>query len=73
MAEAAATALRGPDAPRRLLVVAGELHVRRFAVPERAARRGATPYLIVLPVSEEEADPAVRAGVADLLWVLWGT
>jgi hypothetical protein len=52
------------------VVVAGEGHVRRFAVPDRAARRSATPYVILMPVLEDDAEAARVDGVADLLWVL---
>jgi uncharacterized iron-regulated protein len=65
MAERAAAAL---PSVHRLVVVAGEMHARRFAVPDRAARRGAAPYLIVEPLFERELDDA--RGVADVLWVL---
>jgi hypothetical protein len=39
-------------------------------VPERAARRGAAPYLTVLPVWDDEEADARRDRVADVLWVL---
>lgn len=37
-----------------LIVLAGEMHVQRDAVPARAARRGAAPYAIVLPIDEDD-------------------
>ena len=57
MAKSVAHYLSRPGA-RPMLVVAGEMHVRRDAIPERAARRGAAPYAIVLPVdaSDLQAD-----------------
>ena len=70
MAERVAAALAAPGAPARLVVVAGEGHTRNFAIPERAARRGAAPYVTVLPVFEEDEADARRDRVADLLWVL---
>jgi uncharacterized iron-regulated protein len=70
MAERVAAALSGAGAPSRLVVVAGEGHTRSFAVPERAARRGAAPYLTVLPVLDEDEADARRDRVADVLWVL---
>jgi uncharacterized iron-regulated protein len=70
MADKVASVLTQPGGPRHLLVVAGEGHVRRFAVPGRAARRGATSYVTVLPVLEDDAEEARTDGVADLLWVL---
>lgn len=69
MADRAAAFLARPDAPRRLVVLAGTMHVLRPAVPERAARRGATPYAIALPVDEGELEETVGSGVADVLWV----
>ncbi|HEY2745698.1 MAG TPA: ChaN family lipoprotein [Polyangia bacterium] len=70
MAQHVAEALAAPGAPARLVVVAGEGHTRSFAIPERAARRGATPYLTVLPVLDEDEADARRDRVADILWVL---
>ena len=70
MADRAAAALAQPGAPRRLVVVAGEGHVRRFAIPDRAARRGAKPYLTIVPLFASDADDAQKDNVADLLWVL---
>jgi uncharacterized iron-regulated protein len=70
MAERIAAALAAPGAPARLVVVAGEGHTRAFAVPERAARRGATPFLTILPVLDEDEADARRDRVADVLWVL---
>ncbi|MCA1664207.1 MAG: ChaN family lipoprotein, partial [Myxococcales bacterium] len=68
MAERVAAALKTPGAPARLVVVAGEGHTRSFAIPERAARRGAAPYLTVLPVLDDDAADARRDRVADVLW-----
>lgn len=70
MADRIAAALAAPGAPSRLVVVAGEGHTRSFAVPERAARRGAGPYLTILPVLDEDEADARRDHVADVLWVL---
>jgi uncharacterized iron-regulated protein len=67
MAERTAAALK---ANKRIIVFAGDGHVRRWAVPERAARRGAKPYLIVLPVLESDVKDAIADSVADLYWVL---
>lgn len=69
MAESISSALAAPEAPRKLVVVAGEGHVRRFAVPDRTARRGVKPYLTIFPVFADDADDAVQDGVADVLWV----
>jgi uncharacterized iron-regulated protein len=55
MAEAVAETLTAPGAPRRIVVLAGDMHVREgLGIPDRAARRGATPYRIVLPVAADE-------------------
>jgi uncharacterized iron-regulated protein len=70
MAERVAAALKASGAPARLVVVAGEGHTRSWAIPERAARRGAAPYLTVLPVLDEDEADARRDRVADVLWVL---
>jgi len=70
MADRVAAALTGPGAPKRLVVFAGEAHVRRFAVPDRAARRGARPYLTILPVLEADLADARADNSADLYWVL---
>jgi uncharacterized iron-regulated protein len=72
MAERVAAALKAPGAPARMVVVAGEGHTRGWAVPERAARRGAAPYVTVLPVMEADAADARRDRVAEILWVLGG-
>jgi uncharacterized iron-regulated protein len=70
MADRIAAALKAPNAPAHLVIVAGEGHTRGFAVPDRAARRGAAPYLTVLPVLDEDEADARRDRVADILWVL---
>jgi uncharacterized iron-regulated protein len=70
MGERVAAALGAPTAPHRLVVVAGEGHVRRFAVPDRAARRGARPFVTIFPVLDDELDDARKDDAADLFWVL---
>jgi hypothetical protein len=55
-----------------MVVLAGTMHVRAgLGIPSRAARRGATPYAIVMPVAESELDGALHASprVADFVWV----
>jgi uncharacterized iron-regulated protein len=54
----------------RLVVVAGEQHARRFAVPARAARRGVRDQLIILIAFPDEVDDGRREHASDLLWVL---
>jgi uncharacterized iron-regulated protein len=70
MAESAAAALSSKDAPKHLVVVAGEGHTRHFAIPDRAARRGAQPYLTVVPVLDDDVAAAQEDRVADVYWVL---
>src|SRR5205085_7265145 len=70
MATRVADTLRAPDAPHRMVVVAGEGHTSRFAVPDRASRRGASPYLVIVPLFAEDLDEAKNEGAADVLWVL---
>jgi uncharacterized iron-regulated protein len=70
MATRVAATLSAAGAPHRMLVVAGEGHTERDAVPDRAARRGATPYLVIVPLFESELADAVKEHAADVLWVL---
>ncbi|NIW30062.1 MAG: hypothetical protein GWN25_23780, partial [Actinobacteria bacterium] len=73
MAERVAEAIERADAPSRLVVLAGAMHVRAgLGIPSRAARRGATPYRIVLVAHDDdelealmEADPPP----ADYVWL----
>ena len=75
MGNRVAETLRRPDGPSRMLVFAGRVHVKQgVGVPERGARRGAEPFLVVIPVSEKElkaelkSSPGARS--ADVFWVL---
>ena len=55
MADTVAAALSGPDAPARLVVLAGRMHVEAGnGIPRRAARRGAAPFRIILPSAPDE-------------------
>lgn len=70
MAETAASFVA--RSPARLVVLAGVMHVSAgLGIPARAARRGATPHTIILPISESELAEALRAAppLADFLWV----
>jgi uncharacterized iron-regulated protein len=69
MATRVAETLAAPDAPHRMVVVAGEGHVRHHAIPDRAARRGATPYVLIVALFEEDLADALKDSVADILWV----
>jgi uncharacterized iron-regulated protein len=68
MATRVAETLRGAE-PHRMVVVAGEGHTERDAVPDRAARRGAKPYLVIMPLFENELADALKEHAADVLWV----
>lgn len=70
MADRVAAAMKGAGAPKHLVVVAGEGHTRKFAVPDRAARRGVQPYVTVLPVLDTDIADAQNDQIADLYWVL---
>jgi uncharacterized iron-regulated protein len=71
MAQNVARALSSGGAPRKILVVTGEGHAKRWAVPLRAERRGVAPSLIVLPRYRDELADAKKVP-ADFLWVLEG-
>jgi uncharacterized iron-regulated protein len=70
MATRVAETMSAPNAPHRMVVAAGDGHVRHFAIPDRAARRGAAPYLVIVPLFEDEVAEAQREGAADVLWAL---
>ena len=68
MAEAVADTFARPSAPRRMIVFAGDMHVRSgLGIPNRAARRGATPHRVVMTISEDDEIP-LDGSVAD--WVV---
>jgi uncharacterized iron-regulated protein len=63
------------DGPAKMIVFAGRVHVKRgLGIPDRAAKRGATPYAVVLPVTDKELKaelkrpPGERS--ADFFWAL---
>ena len=70
MADRVAAAMKGAGAPKHLVVIAGEGHTRKFAIPDRAARRGVQPYVTVLPVLDTDIADAQNDQIADLYWVL---
>jgi aminopeptidase N len=68
-----AETLAREDGPAKMIVFAGRVHVKRgLGIPDRAARRGAAPYAVVLPVTDEELraelkrPPELRS--ADFFW-----
>jgi uncharacterized iron-regulated protein len=55
MGSRVAETLDRPDGPAKMIVFAGRVHVKRgLGIPDRAAKRGAAPYAVVLPVTEKE-------------------
>ena len=76
MAANVAAIINGPNPPSHLLVLAGDMHVRRgLGIPARAARRGVTSSLTVLSMDDEdEFDAALEAPAdekpADLIWLV---
>jgi uncharacterized iron-regulated protein len=75
MATAVATTLSSPAAPRRLVVLAGEGHIRAgVGIPKRAARRKAAPFRTVAPVVLEPSGPPLAERLAELqvdyVWVM---
>jgi len=76
MASRVAEIMNGEDAPSHLLVMAGEMHVRRgLGIPFRAARRGITSALTIISVEDEDQfDEELEAPegekAADLLWLV---
>ncbi len=69
MAESLARALSQTGFPQRVVVLAGEGHTRRAAIPDRLLRRGDYPYLLVLAVEPDERDDAIAEQAADVLFV----
>jgi uncharacterized iron-regulated protein len=70
-----AQTLARSDGPAKMIVFAGRVHVKRgLGIPDRAAKRGARPYVVVLPVTQAELKdelkrpPAERS--ADFFWVV---
>jgi len=76
MAAKVAEVMDAEDAPSHMIVMAGEMHVRRgLGIPKRAERRGVESFLTVISFAdEEEFDAAMSAPddekPADLLWLL---
>lgn len=71
MAYEIARALSAERAPKRMIVFAGDGHVRgEYAIPQRAARRGASPFRTVVPIMRAELRDALDAKAGDYLWVM---
>lgn len=61
--------------PAKMVVFAGRVHVKRgLGIPDRAAKRGALPYVVVLPVTESELKEELRLAPgersADFFWAV---
>jgi uncharacterized iron-regulated protein len=61
--------------PAKMIVFAGRVHVKRgLGIPDRAAKRGAAPYAVVLPVTAKELKSELRLPAerrsADFFWVV---
>ena len=55
MGSRVAETLGRADGPAKMIVLAGRVHVKHgLGVPDRAAKRGAVPYAVVLPVTDKE-------------------
>lgn len=74
MGSRVADALSRDDGPAIMIVFAGRVHVHGgLGIPARAERRGAKPYVVVLPVTESELkaelDKPAEDRAADFFWV----
>ncbi len=63
------------DGPAKMTVFAGRVHVKRgLGVPDRAAKRGASPYAVVLPVTDKELKAELKLPPhqrsADFFWAI---
>ncbi len=72
-----AETLARPAGPAKMIVFAGRVHVKYgLGIPDRAAKRGAEPYAVVLPVTEEELeaelDRPAEERAADFYWAVDG-
>jgi uncharacterized iron-regulated protein len=75
MGSRVADTLQRAEGPAKMIVFAGRVHVKLgLGIPDRAAKRGAEPYAVVLPVTSKELKvelkrpPGERS--ADFFWVL---
>lgn len=74
MGSRVAETLARDDGPAKVIVFAGRVHVHGgLGIPNRAARRGAAPYVVVMPVDEseleEQLDKPPEERAADFFWV----
>ena len=74
MGSRVAATLARPDGPSTMIVFAGRVHVQGgLGIPSRAEKRGAAPFVVVLPVTESELERELEepegARAADFFWV----
>ena len=61
---------KGPEAPDKILVLAGIGHMlNRLGVPDAFARRVNRPYVVLIPVEAGDVDEAIEDNAADYVWV----
>jgi uncharacterized iron-regulated protein len=61
---------KGPDAPDKILVLAGAGHMaNRLGVPDAFARRVNRPYVVLIPVEAGDVDEVAEANAADYVRV----
>ena len=75
MASRVAEVLGRVNGPSKMIVLAGRVHVKRgLGIPDRASKRGAAPYAVVMPVTREELKTELKLSVggrsADFFWVV---
>ena len=75
MGSRVAETLERAGGPAKMVVFAGRVHVKRgLGVPDRAAKRGAAPYAVVLPVTQKELKAELKLPPkersADFFWAL---
>ncbi len=75
MGSRVAETLERDGGPAKMVVFAGRVHVKRgLGVPERAAKRGAAPFAVVLPVTEKELKAELKLPPeersADYFWAV---
>jgi uncharacterized iron-regulated protein len=75
MGSRVAETLEQSDGPAKMLVLAGRVHVKHgLGIPDRAAKRGAAPYVVVLPVTDRELESELELApedrAADYYWVV---
>jgi len=75
MGSRVAETLDRADGPAKMIVFAGRVHVKRgLGIPDRAAKRGAVPYAVVLPVTDKELEAELKLAreerSGDFFWVV---